>query len=258
MIGLQAHPPRFLGDESDQPFRVGEIIVAESYQHAARACLHLPHPGAPAQRLDLDDIEQMVDLLGQRSEAIDHFRREAIDFGCRIHLRQTPVKPEPKDSIPVLAPTLPAPVNHPDAHAGAAGVVSSGQDQHPGRLVIGRDIRLKGEITACDELVVDGDLDAAVVAQHLKISSGGAVVGRFEVRTADIGGRFTGDLIVGENLSIRAGGQIEGRVRYGTIEVAMGGVLRGDLDELDRTSDTAEASADSVGATLPTALENAS
>ena len=136
--------------------------------------------------------------------------------------------------------------------------MSSGQDQHPGRLVIGRDIRLKGEITACDELVVDGDLNAAVVAQHLKISSGGAVVGRFEVRTADIGGRFTGDLIVRENLSIRPGGQIEGRVRYGTIEVAMGGVVRGDLDELDRTSDRADAPADSVSATLPTALENAS
>ena len=170
----------------------------------------------------------------------------------------TPLKPEPKDTIPALAPTLPAPVNHPDAHAGAAGVLSSGQDQHPGRLVIGRDIRLKGEITACDELIVDGDLDAAVVAQHLKISSGGAVVGQFEVRTADIGGRFTGDLIVRENLSIRAGGQIEGRVRYGTIEVAMGGVIRGDLDELGRTSDRAEASADSVGATTAAALENAS
>jgi len=165
-----------------------------------------------------------------------------------------PLRPEKMGPSPLPAPKMPVPAKRPDYSASSAGVVKYGHDQVPGRLIIGRDIELKGEITTCDELVVDGNLDASVVARHLKISSDGAVVGRFEVRSADIDGRFSGDLIVKENLSVRAGGRVEGHIRYGTIEVALGGIVKGDLDEKDGTSEALEHNAASVSSL---ALENA-
>ena len=156
-----------------------------------------------------------------------------------IGARDRPVAARPRlEKVdPPPAPKVPVPAKRPELITAAPSSSKAGKDQVSGRLIIGQDIELKGEITECDELVVDGNLDASVTARHLKISSGGTVVGRFEVQSADIDGRFSGDLIVMENLSVRAGGRVEGRVRYGSMEVALGGIVKGDVDE---TGDSAE------------------
>ncbi|MBM3559106.1 MAG: hypothetical protein FJX53_04315 [Alphaproteobacteria bacterium] len=41
------------------------------------------------------------------------------------------------------------------------------------RMIVGREIRLKGEIADCDLLVVEGIIEALVVARALEVATGG-------------------------------------------------------------------------------------
>jgi len=98
------------------------------------------------------------------------------------------------------------------------------------RLIVGRDIALAGEIAECDQLVVEGTMDATLRAgKRLDIYQSGLYRGAASVQEADIAGRFDGDLTVEGRLRLRAGSQISGRVRYGEIEVEAGAQLSGEF-----------------------------
>lgn len=110
------------------------------------------------------------------------------------------------------------------------------------KLIVGRDIQLNGEITACDKLVVEGHVQINLPgARVLEISPSGYFKGAAEVDEADISGRFEGDLIAKERLVIRAGGRVSGTVRYGRIVIESGGEISGDMQTLT----TDESSSDS-------------
>lgn len=101
-------------------------------------------------------------------------------------------------------------------------------------MAVGRDVELRGEISACDRLVVDGTVDLKVTgARMLQIGTTGLFTGTAEVAEADISGRFEGDLTVPERLTIRTGGQVSGRIRYGQIVIEAGGELTGDVATWD-------------------------
>jgi cytoskeletal protein CcmA (bactofilin family) len=96
------------------------------------------------------------------------------------------------------------------------------------RLIVGRDISLAGEITACDYLVVEGAIDARLRdGRSVDISDGGVFRGSATVDEASIGGRFEGELTVRGRLSVRSTGLILGTVRYGELEVESGGRIVG-------------------------------
>jgi len=101
------------------------------------------------------------------------------------------------------------------------------------RLIVGRDIRLNGEITACDKLVVEGHVEVTLPgARILEISPTGFFKGRAEVDEADVSGRFEGDLIARERLIVRSSGRVHGSVRYGRIVIESGGEISGDMQTL--------------------------
>jgi cytoskeletal protein CcmA (bactofilin family) len=56
--------------------------------------------------------------------------------------------------------------------------------------------------------------------------------GSAEIESADISGRFDGDLVVRQRLTIRATGKVLGKIRYGQLEVERGGVISGTLEAL--------------------------
>jgi hypothetical protein len=64
----------------DQARGIGEFLVAELHHAAFRAGIELFDIRLAAQRLDVDELQQVLDLFGQRAEAIDQFRPEAIDI----------------------------------------------------------------------------------------------------------------------------------------------------------------------------------
>jgi cytoskeletal protein CcmA (bactofilin family) len=105
------------------------------------------------------------------------------------------------------------------------------------RLTVGRNIRLNGEITACQKLVVDGRVEATLNDAHkIEISEDGHFKGKAEVMEAEISGRFEGTLVVKNLLTIHKSGRIDGSVRYGEIIIEVGGQISGDMRSLDETN----------------------
>lgn len=97
-------------------------------------------------------------------------------------------------------------------------------------LTVGRDISLKGDITDCDSLIVEGRIEAKLEsARALEVARGGRFDGSARVETAIISGRFDGDLDVTRALRITASGKVTGKVSYGRLEIENGGEVDGDV-----------------------------
>ncbi len=109
------------------------------------------------------------------------------------------------------------------------------------KLTVGRDIRLKGEITACDKLVVEGRVEASLTdARVIEVAPTGHYKGDAQVDEADISGRFEGQLIARDKLTVRTEGRISGSIRYGRIIIESGGEVSGDMQTLDGAGDPAD------------------
>jgi cytoskeletal protein CcmA (bactofilin family) len=116
------------------------------------------------------------------------------------------------------------------------GTAAAADQQGLRKLIVGREITLSGDITTCDILMVEGNIDATLRdGKVLEITQEGHFRGAAEVDEADIAGKFEGNLTVRGRLRLRATGQIEGTLSYGEIEVEAGGRLIGELKVLTAT-----------------------
>ena len=114
---------------------------------------------------------------------------------------------------------------------------STRQERLPGapgegrRLIVGREICLSGEITACDTLVVEGQVEANLNDSHrIEITESGCFKGKVDIAIAEIKGRFEGELIARERLIIYKTGRVTGTVTCSEIEIERGGVMSGSVD----------------------------
>jgi cytoskeletal protein CcmA (bactofilin family) len=116
------------------------------------------------------------------------------------------------------------------ATAGSAPAVPARSDTHaePKVLLIGREISLNGQITACDKVVVEGRVEAQLTeSRFVEITETGQFKGSAEVEEAEIRGRFEGRLSVRGRLLIRGSGKVSGEIAYGQIEIECGGEISG-------------------------------
>lgn len=98
------------------------------------------------------------------------------------------------------------------------------------KLVVGREITLNGEIAACDHLIVEGTVEAAVKdCNRLEVAESGLFRGSVEIHEAEIAGRFEGQITVQGKLVVRSTGRIEGKIQYGELAVDAGGSLDGEI-----------------------------
>jgi cytoskeletal protein CcmA (bactofilin family) len=103
-------------------------------------------------------------------------------------------------------------------------------DNESKRLIVGRDIILSGEITACDVLVVEGRVEATLSNSHaIELASTGHFKGSAEIDEADISGHFDGTITIRNRLMVRSTGKVTGTIRYGQIEIERGGEISGDV-----------------------------
>ena len=114
---------------------------------------------------------------------------------------------------------------------------SQTENQHR-KLTVGPGIRLKGEITDCDTLVVEGHVELSAKSRLIEIAETGTVIGDIEVKTADVSGRFDGNLNVNERLTIRSTGRVSGKIRYNTIEIESGGRISGNVETEEDAKDS--------------------
>lgn len=101
------------------------------------------------------------------------------------------------------------------------------------RLHVGREIVLTGEIKACDRLIVEGRIEATLTdIRVIELAESGVLKGSAQIETADIAGRFEGELTVQGRLHIRPTGRVHGTIRYGSIEIERGGIIGGQVEAL--------------------------
>ena len=118
----------------------------------------------------------------------------------------------------------------------------AGETDHK-KLIVGREIILNGEIRTCDFLVVEGRVEAVLNdCRQIDIASSGQFKGSADIESADISGRFDGDLTVHGRLTVRATGRVFGKVKYGQLEVERGGIISGTIESLPEAA-TSEAAA---------------
>ncbi len=104
------------------------------------------------------------------------------------------------------------------------------RDAETRKLIVGREISLSGEITACDRLVVEGSVEANLAnCRDIDIAETGLFKGSASIDDAEIRGRFEGTLNVRRRLLIRASGRVIGTIRYGQIEIECGGQISGEI-----------------------------
>lgn len=101
-------------------------------------------------------------------------------------------------------------------------------DTNDRRLTIGRGITMSGEIEACDHLLVEGTVEAALKgASKLDIAESGVFYGTVSIEEAEVAGRFEGEITVNGRLTIRSTGTITGSISYKELEVESGAVIDG-------------------------------
>ncbi|NCC23205.1 MAG: polymer-forming cytoskeletal protein [Alphaproteobacteria bacterium] len=101
------------------------------------------------------------------------------------------------------------------------------------KLIVGEGISMSGEIDACDHLIVEGKVEAALKgASLLDIAETGVFYGTVEIEEATIAGRFEGDLTVNGRLTIKATGSITGAISYKELAVEAGAVVDGKISPL--------------------------
>jgi len=106
-------------------------------------------------------------------------------------------------------------------------------------LVVGRDISISGAITACDKLIVEGQVEVTLPSARLiEVAPSGLFRGKADVEEADISGHFDGELTVSGRLTVRTGGHISGTIRYGTVIIEQGGNISGDMATIPEVIDT--------------------
>jgi cytoskeletal protein CcmA (bactofilin family) len=117
------------------------------------------------------------------------------------------------------------------AASGNAGAVRAQPETESRKLIVGREISLSGEIKSCDQLVVEGSVEANLAnCRDIQIAESGLFKGSASIDDAEIRGRFEGALTVRNRLLIRATGQVTGTIRYGRIEIECGGRISGDVE----------------------------
>lgn len=108
------------------------------------------------------------------------------------------------------------------------------------KLTVGRDIHLRGEITSCDILVVEGTVEASMNSRYIRIADRGVFEGECEIDDADISGRFDGNIIVRRQLLIRSTGRVGGKIQYGELQIETGGQLAGSVEVLPKKVEPAQ------------------
>ncbi len=117
------------------------------------------------------------------------------------------------------------------------------------RLVVGPDISLNGEITSCDILVVEGQVQAVLKdCKQMEIAPSGYFKGNAELQDAAIHGLFEGNLVVHGDLYVSPSGKIRGSLRYNSMQVEKGGEISGEIESINAPGPrTAQATAPAGG-----------
>lgn len=143
-----------------------------------------------------------------------------------------PIPPLPSRGAMPAPPPPPAAKSPPPP---ARAAVAAPAEQAGKRLIVGQGLSLSGDITSCDLLVVEGNVQVTLNdTRAIEIAESGRFTnGKASVEEAVISGVYEGELTVSGRLLVRGTGRVDGSIRYGELEVERGGRLTGSIAMLD-------------------------
>lgn len=179
---------------------------------------------------------------GSSSDASSSANEAPSTFAPASPAAASPIpKPAPAAAFRPAAATIaanrvPVPAE-PRSGAGSASAAASNKSSKR-VLTVGHDIHMKGEISTCDRLVIEGSVDATLKDVHtVELAQTGSFKGTAEIEDAEISGVFEGDLIVRGRLIIYATGKVSGTISYGEIEIERGGQISGTIQTAGERSE---------------------
>jgi cytoskeletal protein CcmA (bactofilin family) len=134
-----------------------------------------------------------------------------------------PPRPVPPRISDLLPPAPVPPSQQTDPSDGS-------RETEPRNLIVGVEVLLSGEISGCDRLVIEGNVEANLHDCHdVDIAETGFFKGAASIDNAEVRGRFEGELVVRKRLLIRATGRVSGKITYSEIEIEHGGKISGEI-----------------------------
>ena len=126
-----------------------------------------------------------------------------------------------------------------------------------GTTLISSGTTVKGDITFCGQLDVEGSVVGSIQAESgkdavLRVVAGGKVSGEIKVPHATVNGNVEGDIHTSERLELAEQAVIDGDVYYNLIEMAVGAKVNGGLRHTSSVADDLAAKREAkVADTLP-------
>jgi len=168
----------------------------------------------------------------------------------RSSAASTPLPRDVATSGPVAAPEAAKPASTAARDAVPAPVLT---DTPGSKLYVGVNIKLKGvEISDCDALVIEGQVEATVHSKLMQVAAPGTLKGTALIDVAEIQGEFSGELTARTRLVVHGAGRVSGTIRYGKLIVEEGGELTGDVKRLDAVGQAGPFATDSRYLVEPT------
>src|SRR5262245_34850679 len=150
-------------------------------------------------------------------------------------LRPSPLPPLPGREVVGAHSHTPVPREEPPpAPAPATGAAVQSGEPAGSKLFVGTNIKLKGvEISDCDVLVIEGQVEATILSHTMQISKPGTLKGNATIDVAEIQGEFSGELTARKRLVVHGSGRVCGTIRYGQLIVSEGGEVSGDVKRIE-------------------------
>lgn len=138
-------------------------------------------------------------------------------------------RPEPRE--PRVEPRTPPPrPAEPRAHEARAPEARPA-DLAPRASVLGPTLRFKGELSAQEDLIVQGSVEGSIThTQSLTVGTDGTMKGDIRARVIVVDGKVEGDLYATESVSIRATAKVKGNVFAPRVGITEGAFFQGQVE----------------------------
>lgn len=139
--------------------------------------------------------------------------------------------------VPLTQPTVPAPSNPPKVETSMPESIrrdTSGSSQGQVQATIGRSIVLKGELSANEDLVIDGQFEGTVNLQDhcLTVGANGKIKAEIQARQVVICGAVNGNVSAREKVEVRRTGNVTGDLKSASVSIEEGAYFKGSIDIL--------------------------
>lgn len=127
-----------------------------------------------------------------------------------------------------------------------------------GSAAIGASIRIKGDVTGDENLIIQGEIDGTIKVQghNVTISKTGKVKANIEARQIIVEGSLQGDLNGDEKVIIRESGNVHGNIVAPRVNLEDGALFKGSI-EMEPGASGSKSSMNTVRGNEPSEIKSA-